>query len=687
MTGSRSVRLIVVDDDEDDLYLINAALSEVEETQYSVTAVNSALSAMAKLASETYDVIISDYRLGGVTGIDFIRNVRLAGIDTPVILLTGLAGHLIDKEALEAGASDFLPKASLSGVILDRSVRYAMAHADRQRLLNAVLKTTTSGMAVLDANGSMTLWNPRFSEFAEVAFGADPQRLDKLADLSRQNTSKDVNVGERVAEIHCTALPGGGTVLALHDVTARVNELRDRALAEQRTRQIAMHDALTGLPNRMAFNERLDRSIRKAERKSRRLAVLSFDFDRFKEVNDLFGHAAGDELLKRAAQRLTPLLSDNEFAARLGGDEFVMIQECTKGDSAVELAKRIADNLQEPIEWAGRVIEPGVSIGISYFPEHGPQRDELLANADLAMYRAKSALGSSICVFDAGMDEYIRKRRKIALDLRNAIHDNELSLHFQPQFTVAKGELFGFEALLRWNSRVRGSVSPAEFIVVAEENGLIMDIDDWVLKKACRTAMKWNPAAKIAVNISARAICNPGISETVRATLLETGLSPSRLELEVTETALIHDLNRALHNLRQVKSFGVSIAMDDFGTGYSSLSLLNSFPFDRIKIDRSFVQSIGANTRAQSIFRAITGLGQALGIPVLVEGVETQEQVDFAVALGCSEIQGYFSGRPVPESGVLALLAAAGGTGRAMGRQMGGLDFTPQVPLIKEAVG
>ena len=654
----KPLKLLIVDDDDDDLYLINDALSEVTETVYDVTTVTSALAAMSKLAAGSFDVIISDYRLGYVTGIDFIRNVRLAGIDTPIILLTGLAGHLIDKAALEAGASDFLPKASLTGVILDRSIRYAIAHADRQRLLHAVLKTTVSGMAVLDAAGKLTLWNPRFTEFAESAFGEDKDRLIQLVHLAMENGAKDIELGERTAEVHCMAMPDGGHVLALHDVTARVTELRERALAEQRVLKIAMHDTLTALPNRIAFNERLDESLRHASETRSKLAILSFDFNRFKEVNDLFGHAAGDELLRTAAQRLLPLLDSSDFAARLGGDEFVLIHHVTEADSATRLARSVSEALSVPLEFQGRVIEAGVSIGIAYYPEHGRHREELLANADLAMYRAKNGNSAAYCVFDAGMDEFIRERRKIAHELRNAMEDGEFSLYCQPQHRTATGELVGYEILLRWNSPVRGMVPPQDFILIAEETGVIKEIDEWVMRQACEAAVAWPVPLKVAVNISARAICHSGIADTVRNILLETGLAPSRLEIEVTETALINDLTRALHNLRQIKACGVAIAMDDFGTGYSSLSLLNSFPFDKIKIDRSFIQAVGTNERADSIFRAVAGMGRALSVPVLVEGIETADQLSFARDLGCEEVQGYFHGRPMPESDVRKILAA-----------------------------
>jgi diguanylate cyclase (GGDEF)-like protein len=652
MATEQTINLLVVDDDEDDLYLINDALSEVKETRYQVCSVSSALAAMAKLAEMTFDVIVSDYRLGAVTGIDFIKNVRKAGIDTPVILLTGLAANAIDQAALQAGASDFLPKESLNPIVIDRAVRYAIAHANRQRLIQAVLKSTISGVAALDDKGEITLWNPRFLEFAESAFGNEASRLDQLARLAMEATTKDIDIGGKVVEPYVTKLPDGGVVLVLHDVTERVNDLKERELAEQRIRQIALHDTLTGLPNRAAFNDLLDCSIYNSSHEKRELAVLSFDFDRFKEVNDVFGHAAGDDLLKVAANRLGEILSPGEYVARLGGDEFVLIQERPQGDSARELAQRVVESLSRPFESGGKSIAAEVSVGIAFYPQHGEQREDLLANADLAMYRAKNDPGTSICIFDVEMDQYVRHRRKIATELRSAIQANELHLNFQPQYNASCNQVTGFEALLRWTNRLRGPISPNEFIGVAEENGMIREIDEWVLRKACLTAAGWKNNMKVAVNISAKAICHVGIADMVKSILVESGLSPARLELEVTESAFIYDLNRALHTLRQIKALGISIAMDDFGTGYSSLSMLNSFPFDRIKIDRSFIQGIGTSPRAETICRAVLGLGHALQVPILAEGVETREQLDFAVSLGCDEIQGYFFGLPMSEDEV-----------------------------------
>ncbi len=645
--GDRILKMLVVDDDDDDLYLIKDALSEVKGTVYRVSEATSALSAMGILARESFDVILSDYRLGPVTGIDYIKNVRAAGIDTPIILLTGMPDYYIDEEALRAGASDFLPKLSIAPEVIDRSVRYALAHAERQRLLQAVLKSTISGVAVIDKKGELSLWNPRFTEFAQAAFPGDSKCLLNLVTLAEKATEKDVALGEFIVEAYKTDLNDGGMVLALHDVTTRVNDLKAKDLAEQRIRKIAMHDGLTGLPNRMAFNEFMDLSISEAGAAQRQLAVLSFDFNRFKEVNDLFGHAAGDHLLKTTANRITALLQDGEYAARLGGDEFVLVQQSGDHMTATDLASRLNASLCQHIEFEGRIIEPGVSIGIAFFPQHGTSRQDLLANADLAMYRAKSEPGLPVCVFGANIDKFVRERRRLAHDLKSAIQNDEFSPYFQPQFNVTTGELAGLEVLLRWKHPTRGFVPPSEFIPIAEENGLISEIDEWVLRKSCKLAKEWPAVPRFAVNISAKAIGLASIAATVRTILAETDMSPSRLELEVTETALIQDLGRALHSLRQIKALGISIAMDDFGTGYSSLSLLNSFPFDRIKIDKSFITTSDVDQRAGAIFKSVVGLGTALQVPVLAEGIETESQYRFTQEAGCEEAQGYLMGKPM----------------------------------------
>ena len=650
MISGTTINTLIVDDDEDDLFLIKDALSAVESTRYAITAASSPMLAMGHLAKSSFDIIFCDYRMGAHTGVDFINSVRSAGIDTPIILLTGISDQLVDDAALKAGSSDFIPKTSLTPDALDRSVRYSLAHAARQRLLQSILTNTRSGIAVINTDGSESLSNSQMEEFANQAYGGSPDSKKKLIEIALNCEQEDLVIGEVVFESHVTKLPDGASLLTLHDVTGRVNDLREKALAEERIRAIAMKDTLTGLPNRMAFNNNLDESLISARVEGSELAVLLFDFNRFKEVNDIFGHAAGDHILRHAADCMRKTLTEGEFCARLGGDEFVLIQKNSSAESAHALASRVVDALHMSLKWEDKIIEASVTLGVALFPQHGANRQELLANADLAMYRGKSDIDHSICVFDAGMDQFIRDRRALALDLRHAILNDELSLDLQPQFETGTGLLSGFEALLRWHCAKRGKISPAQFIPVAEENGLIIEIDRWVMNRACKLLKLHSWMPRLAVNVSAKAICLPGLVSDIKSALVENGISPRRLEIEITETALIHDLNRALHNLRQIKALGIAVAMDDFGIGYSSLSMLSSFPFDRIKIDGSFIQQVGNNDRAGAIFKAVVGLGAALKVPVLAEGVESHAQLLFALGAGCQELQGFHFGRPVPQA-------------------------------------
>ena len=649
ITGA-SIKTLIVDDDEDDLFLIRDALSSVETTRYVITASSSPLLAMGELANATFDVIFCDYRMGAFTGVDFINNVRSAGIDTPIILLTGISDQNIDAEALKAGSSDFIPKTALTPDALDRSVRYSLAHAARQRLLQSILSNTRSGIAVINVDGQESMSNAQLEAFAQLAFGSTPDARKLLVQKAIECDVKDILIGNMAFESHVTKLPDGALLLTLHDVTDRVNDLREKASAEERIRAIAMQDTLTGLPNRMAFNSYLDDCLADAAQNKSSVAVLLFDFNRFKEVNDLFGHAAGDHILRHAAEMMRRTLDHGEFCARLGGDEFVLVQKNSDLRTAEDLSLRVVEALRMSLKWEDKTIEASVTLGVAIYPQHGSNRQELLANSDLAMYRGKYEVDMTFCIFDAAMDQMIRERRSLAHDLKSAITNGELSLDLQPQFESGTGLLAGFEALLRWHCPKRGNVSPAQFIPVAEDGGLIIEIDRWVLNRACKLLKLHNWMPRLAVNVSAKAICQASLVGDVKSALIENGISPKRLELEVTETALIQDLNRALHNLRQIKALGITVAMDDFGIGYSSLSLLGSFPFDRIKIDGSFIQQVENNDRAGAIFKAVVGLGFALNVPVLAEGVETAAQLEFAISAGCQELQGFHFGRPVPQA-------------------------------------
>jgi diguanylate cyclase len=422
-----------------------------------------------------------------------------------------------------------------------------------------------------------------------------------------------------------------------------VRDLRARKQAEQHIRFLAHHDALTGLPNRSSFNKKLDQEIEAALANGQRLAVLCLDLDRFKEINDLFGHAAGDRVLQAIAKRITGLLEERQMMARLSGDEFAII---VPELAHASLVGRIAENVLEALQNNETDTQVTVSIGIAICPNDATDRNALLSHADTALYRAKKEGRATYRFFEASMGAAVRERRVLEHDLRNAVSRGELRLVYQPQKDIRCGACVGLEALLRWRHATRGDVSPAEFIPIAEDTGAILQIGEWVLREACRQAATWTHPLTVAVNVSPVQIHSADFAHVVHEVLFETGLPPGRLELEVTETALVRDLNRALGTLRRIKMLGVRITMDDFGTGYSSLSNLRAFPFDKIKIDGSFIRSVNVNEQAAAIVRSVLGLGRALNLPVLAEGVETPAELAFLENELCKEVQGYLFGKP-----------------------------------------
>ncbi|MGU3666042.1 EAL domain-containing protein [Methylobacterium sp. A49B] len=428
-----------------------------------------------------------------------------------------------------------------------------------------------------------------------------------------------------------------------------VRDLRARRRAESEIHYLAHHDALTGLANRTSFHARLERETRAADVQGTKLAVLCLDLDRFKEVNDLYGHAAGDAMLRDLALRVGGLLDGNQLMARLGGDEFAILTPqgpgCADG-SAERLAERILATLAAVPAASGPVI--ATSIGVAVYPDDAQDQRALLSYADAALYRAKAEGRGTCRRYDASMGAQIRDRRMLEHDLRHAVARGELELVYQPQSQIETGAVTGFEALLRWGHPARGSVSPALFVPIAEETGAILEIGAWVLREACRTAAGWPQPLAIAVNVSAVQLHNPHFVQFVHGILFETGLKAERLEIEITETALIRDPARALLTLRQLKALGVRIAMDDFGTGYSSLSNLRSFPFDRIKIDGSFIKAVHSNPQGAAIVRSVLGLGRGLGLAVVAEGVETADELSFLAREHCTLAQGYLLGRPAP---------------------------------------
>ncbi|KAJ8139053.1 hypothetical protein OY671_007734, partial [Metschnikowia pulcherrima] len=411
-------------------------------------------------------------------------------------------------------------------------------------------------------------------------------------------------------------MPNGGGGTTCEDIT-------ERSRAEARIAHMAMHDDLTGLPNRASFNHWSDRESESAESRDEQVASAIIDLDRFKEINDTQGHVAGDMSSQRIADAMSAASGDGETVARIGGDEFAAAKHFSSPAESSDFVARSSRCFDIPFG-AQDGIAVGASLGIAIYPTDATGREASLNNADLAMYRAKGNSGERICYYEQGMDESARHRRLSANDSRHAVARGELAVSYQPQHSLKNGEISGYEASLRWHHPRFGIVSPVEFIPIAEENGEIMKSGEWVLRMACAEAVFWPQKHKIAVNLSPVQLLQADSPEIVTRVSVETGLSPQRLESEITETASIADKVRSSHTSRRIKASGVSVAMDDFGTGYSSSDTSHSFPFDKIKIDRSFVRDLGSNQDAQAIVRSIISLGMGLGVTITAEGVETE---------------------------------------------------------------
>jgi diguanylate cyclase (GGDEF)-like protein/PAS domain S-box-containing protein len=442
-----------------------------------------------------------------------------------------------------------------------------------------------------------------------------------------------------------------GYLVAIVDIT-------ERRKAEARIAHMAHHDGLTNLPNRDLFRKKLRQALGRSKPANRHVAVLYVDLDLFKNVNDSFGHPMGDRLLKLVAERLSAEVGGDSLVARLGGDEFaIVLTSDASPKQASDFADRLIEVLSACYELDGYEVVIGASIGIALSPGDGTTSEELMRNADMALYRAKADGGGIHRFFEREMDQQAQKRRDLERDLRRAFANGEFELHYQPLVDIAADKISGFESLLRWRHPDQGMISPAEFVPVAEDIGLIVALGEWVLREACSEAMKWPADIKIAVNLSPVQFRSRNLVQVVVSALAHSGLSPRRLELEITESVFLAETEANLAILHQLRELGISISMDDFGTGYSSLSYLRSFPFDKIKIDRSFIKDLARRSDCLAIVRAISGLGRSLNITTTAEGVETVDQLDWLRAEGCNEVQGFLFSAARPAGEIEALLA------------------------------
>ncbi len=601
------IRLLIVDDIADNREILARRL---QRRGFEVREAVGGLDALDTVAGERFDLVLLDIRMPDIDGVEVLRRLRLtySQTDLPVIMCTANNASADVVDALAAGANDYISKP------IDFPVLLARVGAQVERRI-ASLKLAAANEALNDANG----------------------------DLERR-------VSARTLELR-----------AINDRLQR--EIAQREQSDARTLYLAYHDALTGLGNRVMFRETVQRALDVARARRETFAIFFIDLDGFKGVNDTLGHSVGDGLLKALAGRLRDQLPDSVHIARLGGDEFGILQSpCGNVEEAVKLANQLIDTVAAPIQVEGHPLAVGASVGIAVYSGEEETIDDLLKCADLAMYRAKedgrgAASPGAYRIFDPAMDEAAQSMLRLKSDLRRALSRNEFVLHYQPIVSAETLKVQSFEALVRWRHPQLGLLSPGVFLPIAESTGLIVQIGDWVLREACRQAKLWPPDVKVAVNLSPVQFQRGAVVATAVSALAEAGLPPSRLELEITESVLLDKSERNLRILESLRELGVRISMDDFGTGYSSLSYLRNFPFDKIKIDQSFVQSLARDGRSMTLVTAIAGLGQSFGITTVAEGVETEDQIECLIMKGCSELQGRFYSMPVPADEIPALLA------------------------------
>jgi diguanylate cyclase (GGDEF)-like protein len=582
------IRVLVVEDDPSYALLVREHLGRpATGDEFALVHAERLADALRLLGEDDIDVILADLGLPDSQGIETFLKLRAEAPGVPAIVLTGRDDEALGIEALREGAQDYLVKRELDGHLLPRALRYVI---ERYR-----------------------------SEAARAAHDELEHRIEvRTAELSQANAALEVEVAER-------------------------------RRAEERLAQLANYDALTELPNRRYFYERVQQAIGRAERHGTRIALVLIDLDNFKLINDTLGHDQGDALLRVAASRMKDCLRTEDTLARLSGDEFtVLVEDLGAAREVAKTARRLVQSLAAPLRLARHEISIGASLGISVFPADGADLSTLMKNADTAMYRVKRQGKNAYRFFTEDMNREAMERLLLETGLRRAIEQAELRLHYQPIVDLASLKTVGAEALVRWPHPDMGLISPARFVPIAEECGLIRSLDEWVLAEACRAARTWLEGLRVAVNISPRHFRHRHLARTIEEAIERAQLPADRLEIELTEGAVMEDPAAAAEVLRRLRALGVRVAIDDFGTGYSSLGYLKRFPIDRLKIDQSFIQEVTTDGDAAAITTAVIALAHSLKMKVIAEGVETADQFAALEAQGCDEAQGYYFGAPSP---------------------------------------
>jgi diguanylate cyclase (GGDEF)-like protein/PAS domain S-box-containing protein len=705
--GSTRPLLLVADDDPPSRVVLRQAL---EMGGFAVVEAGDGAEAVAIFGSERPALALIDVMMPRMDGFQATVAIRrLPGGDTvPIVILTGLDDVASIKKAYEAGATDFASK-PMNLMVLAHRVRYML----RAKGALEELKESETRLAQAQRIARLGHWDLdlgtgalHWSQETLRLHGLDPLVGTPSPEAALATVHPADRAGVRRAREEAArtgrsygidfrvVLPDGGSrhlheqaeVLAGPDggrtrLSGTVQDVTDRREAEDQIRFLAYYDPLTRLPNRALFLERLSQALSGARRQKRPLAMMFLDVDRFKRINDTFGHAVGDRVLQEIADRLRRCLRSSdaitrvetlppgEAVARLGGDEFIIsLPEIARGEDAAFIARRILDSLVQPFRPDGREIFVTASLGVSLFPEDGGDAETLVRSADAAMYAVKESGRNGFRFYSRSMNTAAFKRLAIEGHLRRAVERGELRLHYQPQVDIRSGAILGAEALVRWQHPDLGLVPPVDFIPVAEDSGLILPIGEWILRTACAQARQWrdsgHPDLSLTVNLSGRQFREADLAGTVRRLVLEAGIDPRRLELELTESILMRNVEETLGALRALREMGLRISIDDFGTGYSSLSYLTRFPIDTLKIDRSFVRDLATDAGAGAITSAIITMAAGLHLTVIAEGVETPEQLQALRARGCGLAQGYLFSKPVPEEEFARLLRAQADGGR-----------------------
>ncbi len=651
------------------------------------------------LGRNSADLIVTDYKMPGMTGDELVRRVRAGDPDVPIIVVTAYSDRQFRVTSLQAGATDFLlspvdhvefatrarnllklrtqqRQIKQRAELLERRLEVSLtAHEqllrESREALAQVIDTVPALISAADREGRCVFVNALLAASVglmpadlvgkpvELLFGteraASQRRLDRLVlDSGQPTPTREEEITTKAGEtrVYLTSKAPLRDSLGLTACVLTTSvDITDRRNAEKRLQHMATHDSLTSLPNRAMLRDRIRRELARGRRGDQQFALLYVDLDRFKAINDAHGHHGGDDVLCRVAEALTGMVGEGAMVARLGGDEFVVLQPDISLDEARCMADTIISRLNQPDDLPG-ALNVGASVGITLSPRDGTDPDELLKNADQAMYSAKKNGGNTSCFFAADMRPRASQVAQLESELRGAIARQEFLLHYQPQIDLKRGTVFGAEALLRWQRPGHGLVGPDQFLGLAEETGLIVPINEWVLKEACRQAAAWAAAGltglHISINLSPIQFRRHSVLDAAAAAIKEAGASPALIDLELTESILLGEAEDVISQLHALRALGVTLSLDDFGTGYSSLSYVRNFPLDRLKIDRSFIQGLGSNQNDLAIVRTIIDLGHILNLRVLAEGVETEAQLHLLRSEGCDEVQGFHFSPAVP---------------------------------------